>query len=261
MDLQINGKVAVVTGGAKGIGRAISLTLAREGVIVALVDVNEFEAKKVIDKINSTYGKAIFYNANVANKVEVKEMVNSVINDFGKIDILINNAGIRCKQVPWYLLDENSFDETVAVNFKGVFLCTREVVPIMIKQRSGKIIMISSCTAKTGEENNGTYSATKAAINNMTQSLAFELGRYNITVNAICPAAIDTDLMKEGIRERAKFLGLDPNDLEKKIKSSFKLPRELKVNDVANAVLFLASNLADNITGDALNVSSGLETH
>ena len=131
----------------------------------------------------------------------------------------------------------------------------------MIKKKKGKIIIISSCAAKTGEENNGVYSATKAAVGNMTQSLSAELGKYSINVNAVCPAAMDTGLMEKVYRERAKYFGMESKQLEEDIKGSFKLPGNLTTNDAAKVVLFLASGLAEKMTGQAINITSGIETH
>ena len=164
-------------------------------------------------------------------------------------------------RTPWALLEAENFDRVVAVNFKGVFLCTKAAVPHMINQKSGRIINISSCAGKTGEANNGVYSATKAAVWNLTQSLADELGPYGINVNAVCPAAMDTALMAKVYRERAEYFGMKPEELAKQIKGSFKLPSVMTVEDAAKVVLFLASSLSEKMTGQAVNITAGIEKH
>jgi NAD(P)-dependent dehydrogenase (short-subunit alcohol dehydrogenase family) len=131
----------------------------------------------------------------------------------------------------------------------------------MIERKQGKIINMASCAAKTGEPNNGAYSATKGAVWNMTQSLAGELGEYNINVNAVCPAAMATELMEKVYRERAEHFGLSPDQLRERIASGFILPRELTVHDAANVVVFLASRMADGMTGQAVNITGGIEMH
>jgi NAD(P)-dependent dehydrogenase (short-subunit alcohol dehydrogenase family) len=173
----------------------------------------------------------------------------------------VNNAGLVAPQGPWHELTEESFDLVVSINFKGTYLCSKAVIPHMIKQGGGKIIINSSCAAKTGEEYNGVYSATKAAVHNLTQSMSRELGQYNINVNAICPAAMDTALMEQVYRERSRYFGISPEELRKKIKAGFKLPRELRVEDAANLVVFLASKQADMLTGQGINITGGIEVH
>jgi NAD(P)-dependent dehydrogenase (short-subunit alcohol dehydrogenase family) len=131
----------------------------------------------------------------------------------------------------------------------------------MMAQKRGKIVNIASCAGKTGEEFNGVYSASKAAVVNMTQSMAFELGPHNINVNAVCPAAMDTDLMEKVYRERSEYFGFEPDDLRKRIKSSFRLPGDLTVEDAANVVVFLASDKTNMMTGQAINITGGIEVH
>ena len=261
MNTGLNDKVAIVTGAAKGVGRAIALKLAEEGVKVIVADIDEAESKAVVDRIRELGAEAIAVKTDVSNSDQVQAMTDAAIEKFGRIDILVNNAGIVGQQGPWSDLSEDSFDLVVGINFKGVFLCSKTVIPHMMTQKSGKIVHIASCAAKTGEEYNGVYSATKGAIRNMTQSMAAELGAYNINVNAVCPAAMDTDLMEKVYRERSQYFGIEADDLKNKIKSSFRLPSELTVDDAANLAVFLASDQARMITGQAVNVTGGIETH
>jgi len=259
MDLGLQDKAAIVTGAAKGVGKAIALALAAEGAKVAVVDIDEAGAKGTADQIGA--GKAIAIKTDVSKEDEVNAMVDKVVKEFGVIDILVPNAGVVGPQGPWTKLTAEGFDYVIGINFKGVFLCCKAVIPHMIRRKSGKIINMASCAAKTGEPNNGAYSATKGAVWNMTQSLAGELGEYNINVNAVCPAAMDTDLMEQVYRERAEHFGLTPQQLREKIASGFILPRKLTVKDAANVVVFLASTMADGMTGQAVNITGGIEMH
>lgn len=254
-------KVAIVTGGALGLGRAIALALAAEGAQVVVADIKEEEAKQVVAQVERDGGKALAIKVDVGKGDQVQAMVNEVVQECGRIDILVNNAGVVGPQGPWAELTEEGFDFVVEIDFKGLYLCAKAVTSHMIAQKGGKIINIASCAGKTGEECNGVYSASKAAVVNMTQSMAFELGRHNINVNAVCPAAMDTDLMEKVYRERSAYFGLEPEDLREKIKSSFCLPGDLTVEDAANVVVFLASDKTNMMTGQAINITGGIEVH
>lgn len=261
MDMGLKGKTAIVTGGAMGLGRAIALALAAEGVNIVIADIAVENAEKVVKDVKVLGPKAIAVKCDVRSGTDVKAAVEAAVKQFGAIDILINNAGIVGPQGPWVDLTEDGFDLVVEINFKGVFLFNKYVIPHMIKQRSGKVIMTSSCAGKTGEEYNGVYSTTKAAIWNMTHSLAKEVGKYGINVNSICPAAMDTELMEKVYRERAEFFGIKPDDLRKKIKGSYVVPGELSVTDAANVAVFLASDKASMMTGQGVNITGGIEMH
>lgn len=260
MDMGLKDQVAIVTGGATGLGRAIATALAAEGVKIAIADINDETAARTVAALDQTT-QAIFVPVDVRQSQQVDAMVRTVLKTFGRVDILINNAGIVGPQGPWVDLPDEGFDLVMGVNFKGAFLCAKYVLPHLIKQRSGKILNISSCAAKTGEEYNGVYSASKSAISNFTQSLAKENGQFNINVNAICPAAMDSELMETVYRTRSAFFGLDPEELRQKIKSGYLLPRELTVNDAANLAVFLVSERANMMTGQGVNVTAGIEVH
>ncbi|MFC1957065.1 SDR family NAD(P)-dependent oxidoreductase [Chloroflexota bacterium] len=261
MDTGLKDKVAIVTGGAMGLGLAIAFALARENVKVVIADIKQIEAQKAVDILQGLGCMAVAIKVDVRKSAQIQAMIDKIIREFGRIDILINNAGIVGPQGPWVELSEEGFDLVVGINFKGIFLCARAIIPHMIKQKSGKIIITASCASKTGEPFNGVYSATKGAIWNMTQSLAREVGRYNINVNAICPAAMDTDLMEQVYNERSAYFGLSPDELREQIRSSFVLPRALTVEDAANLAVFLASDKADMITGQGINITGGIEVH
>ncbi|RKZ73083.1 MAG: hypothetical protein DRQ57_15545 [Gammaproteobacteria bacterium] len=260
MEMGLKDKIAIVTGGSIGLGRSIAIALAEEGVNIAIADINEAEGKKTVEELNKSV-KAIFIKTDVSNSANVDTMVKAVITEFGRIDILINNAGIVGPQGPWSELSEESFDLVVGINFKGTFLCTKAVTPQMIKQQYGKIVNVSSCAGKSGEQFNGVYSTTKAAALNMAQSLSGELGEHNINVNAVCPAAMDTGLMEKVYRERSEFFGYDAEELRKSIQSGYKLPRNLTTLDASNVVVFLVSDRTNMMTGQGVNITGGIEVH
>ena len=244
-----------------GVGRAIALALAKEGVKIAIADIAETEATKVVEQLQAEGVEALAVTTDVTQSDQVQAMVAAVVEKFGGIDILINNAGIVGPQGPWVDLSEEGFDLVMGINFKGVFLCAKYVLPHMIKQKSGKIIMTSSCAGKTGEEYNGVYSATKAAIWNMTHSLSREVGKFGINVNSICPAAMDTELMEKVYRDRAEYFGIEPDDLRKRIKGNYVVPGDLSVSDAANVAVFLASDKTNMMTGQGVNITGGIEMH
>lgn len=261
MDMGLRDKVAIVTGGSVGLGRAIARALAAEGAKIAIADIDDARGKELVEELAGQGTQAIIVKTDVSKSQDVQAMVKVVNENFGRIDILINNAGIVGPQGPWVDLAERSFDLVMSVNFKGIFLCAKYVLPYMIEQKSGKIINTSSCAGKTGEEYNGVYSATKAAIRNFTQSLSKEVGQYDINVNAVCPAALDTDLMEKVYRERSEYFGYDPEELRKAIQSGYKLPHNLTVVDAANVVVFLAGNKTNMMTGQGVNITGGIEMH
>lgn len=261
MDMGLKDKVAIVTGGSAGLGRAIARALGAEGAKIAIADIDEAGGRKLVAELEANGTEAVIIKTDVSKNDQVQAMVAAVITQFGRIDILINNAGIVGPQGPWVDLPEESFDLVMGINCKGVFLFNKYVLPHMMKEKSGKIIMTSSCAGKTGEEYNGVYSVTKAAIWNMTHSLAKEVGRYGINVNSICPAAMDTELMEKVYRERAEFFGIKPDDLRKRIKGSYVVPGDLSVTDAANVAVFLASNKTNMMTGQGVNITGGIEMH
>jgi len=243
----LTGKVAIVTGAASGIGRAIALKLAEFGADVVVVDVDILGAKEVASKIESLGRQALPVKANVADSGDVKKMVKMALKKFGKIDILVNNAGIvQCVKV--VNLKEEDWDKVMNVNLKGTYLCSKEVIKHMIKRRSGKIINISSITGMTGGVVVGAnYAASKAGVACFTKTLARELAPYGINVNAIAPHAIDTPGFRRDI----------PDEVKKSLLEAIPLRRLGKPEEVANVALFLASDAASYITGQTIHVNGG----
>jgi len=260
MDMGLKDKVAIVTGASRGLGRAIALILAAEGAQVVVADIDEDAAEQGVNEVKKATGKALAIKTDVSKGHQVQAMVDGVFQRFGRIDILVNNAGVAGPQGPWSDLTEDGFDLVIGINLKGTYLCSKAVTPNMINQQSGKIINISSSAGKTGYPFAGIYCATKAAILSLTQSMALELARHKINVNAVCPGTMDTDLLEKLCKERSKYFELAPEEYRKMLKS-FPWPIELTVEDVANAVVFLASDKAALITGEAVNIAGGLEVH
>lgn len=243
----LEGKVAIVTGASRGIGRGIALTLASYGANVVVNYCGSHEkAKEVAKEIEQMGREVLLYQGNVADMDAMKEMVKETTKKFGRIDILVNNAGIT-KDALLIAMKEEEFDQVLEVNLKGSFICMKQVLRIMMKQRYGRIINLSSISGRMGNAGQVNYSASKAGIIGMTKSLAKEVGGKNITVNAVAPGFIDTDMtavLKEELKEA--------------IVAGIPLKREGKPEDIAETVAFLASDKASYITGQVLSVDGGL---
>jgi 3-oxoacyl-[acyl-carrier protein] reductase len=248
---RLDGKVAIVTGSSRGIGKAIAERFAAEGARVTVNWVsNEREAQEVVDTINAGGGEALSVRADVSSAADVKNLVRATIDRFGRIDILVNNAGVM---VTKSVMDttEDEWDRTIDVNLKGAYLCSKEVVPFMLRQEAGKIIMMSSNSGlyHPSAMRFTEYVTSKAGMNGLTKALALALGPH-ITVNAICPGWIKTDMVE----------GTDP-EVEKKILAETALGRWGTPDEVASSAVFLASKEADFITGELLIVAGGRGMH
>jgi NAD(P)-dependent dehydrogenase (short-subunit alcohol dehydrogenase family) len=246
--LRFKNRVAIVTGAARGMGRACSIAFAKEGAAVALVDVQRDIVEKVGNEIKNEGGQALCILCNVSNSEEVKRAVDRVITEFGTVDILVNNAGVLRVTTPLEDISEEEWDLIIDVNLKGVFLFTRCVLPIMRARRYGKIINISSSAGRsTSELGGGHYTASKAAVLGLTRHTAREYGRYGINANSICPGLVETPM----IREKASQEKLD-HWLAQIPLGRFADPRE-----EADLVLFLASDEATYITGATIDFNGG----
>ena len=243
----LDGKVALVTGASRGIGRAVALKLASEGAKVAINFAGSTaKAEEVKAEIEAKGGQAILVQANVADKEAVAAMVDKVVEAFGQIDILVNNAGIT-RDGLLARMKEEDFEAVVDTNLKGVFYCTKAVAKLMMKSRSGRIVNMASVVGLTGNAGQTNYAASKAGVIGFSKSAAKELAARGITVNMVAPGFIATD-MTDAMTDKAKeaVLGTIP------------LKREGTPEDVANAVLFLVSDSASYITGQIVNVDGGM---
>ena len=245
--MRFEDKTAIVTGAGRGIGRAIALRLANEGARVAAVSRTEANAKRTADEINATSTNvAKAYAVDVSDHVAVQKVGAQILEDFGRVDILVNNAGVTRDGLAMRMSIED-WDTVINTNLRGAFNFTQAIIRAMIKQRSGRIINIASVIGLIGNAGQTNYAASKAGLIGLTKSLARELASRNITVNAVAPGFIATD-MTEALSE----------ELQKNITSKIPLMRVGQPNDVANAVAFLASAEANYITGQVLAVDGGM---
>lgn len=245
--MKLEGKVAFVTGASRGIGRAVALKLAAEGAKVAINFAgNLAKAEEVKAEIESNGGEALLVQGNVADFETVNEIVKKIVDAWGRLDILVNNAGITRDNL-LLKMSESDFDEVIATNLKGVFNCTKAVTKLMMKQRTGRIVNMSSVVALMGNAGQTNYAAAKAGVIGFTKSAAKEFAPRGITVNAIAPGFIGTD-MTSAIPEKIK------DEMLKNIP----LGRFGNPEDVANAVMFFVSEDAAYITGQVICVDGGM---
>jgi len=245
-ELALEGKAALITGGARGIGREIAMLFANKGANIAICDVNLEEAQKTAKEIEDLGRQGIAFKADVTSSSQVQDMADKILDKFNKIDILINNAGIT-KDNLLLRMSEEDWDKVIAVNLKGTFICTKIVSRIMLKQRSGKIVNLASIIGIMGNAGQANYAASKAGIIGLTKSAAKELASRNICVNAIAPGFIMTDMT-------AKL----PEEVQKKMLSMIPLARFGEAKDVADLALFLSSGSSSYITGQVIQVDGGM---
>ena len=245
--MRLESKVAIVTGGANGLGEAYSKGIAEEGASVVIADLDEKRGKKITSEIEKSGGKALFVRTDVRKKLDVEKMVKTVINQFGSIDILVNNAGILFT-APFEDTTEEMWDKLFAVNVKGLFFCSQAAAVEMKKKKSGKIINISSIAAIGAQASLCAYSSTKGAILPITLVFALELAGYNIQVNAVLPGTSNTGMAKAAMA--------DP-EWTRQITSGIPMKRLGETRDLLGAVLFFASSGSDYCTGQTLIVDGG----
>jgi 3-oxoacyl-[acyl-carrier protein] reductase len=245
--MMLEGKIALVTGGSRGIGRAIALLLAERGAKVALnYNRNLEEANAVAAAIESKGGQALVVQGDVSIAAEAQSLVEQTIKAFGRIDILVNNAGIT-RDTLMMRMSETDWDAVLDTNLKGAYLCAKAVLRPMLKSKGGRIINISSVSGQAGSGGQANYSAAKAGLIGFTKALAREVGSRGITVNAVAPGFIETDMTNALSAE-----------FKQKIQDQIPLERFGKPEDVAEAVAFLASDAANYITGQVLAVNGGM---
>lgn len=246
----LNGKVAIITGARRGMGRTHSLLLAQAGARVVVSDIDLKECEQVVEEIKSAGGEAIAVKCDVTDKKDIDQMIKKAIDEFGKVDILVNNAGI-CQFKPFIDLTDEDWEKTIDINLRGYYWCAKAVVPEMIKQKYGRIINIASIAAgQVGVGFSGLthYCASKGGIVAFTEALSLELAPYNITVNAIAPGAIDTPMVSAS--------KIDPKILEASM-ARIPLRRMGKPEEISSLVVFLASDEASYITGDLIVADGG----
>ncbi len=246
----MRGKVALVTGGASGIGRATAIRFSREGAAVVLVDIRE-EGRAVVDEIIRAGGRAIFVRGDVTDAEDCNAAVESAVSEFGRLDVLFNNAGI-IRRASVVDTTEEEWDRVMSVNVKSVFLLSKAAIPVMARTGGGAIVNTGSGWGLVGGRNASSYCASKAAVVNLTRAMALDHASQNIRVNCVCPGDTDTPML----REEARQLG---EDVEAFLAGSAHRPmgRMGRPEEIAQAVVFLASDASSYVTGTALIVDGG----
>ncbi len=244
--MRLKDKVAIITGGARGIGRETAWCFTKEGAKVVVSDVDVTAGEQTVADIRKSGGTAIFVKTDVSQRVEAQHLADTTVQHFGRIDILLNNAGIL-RDATLVKMSEEQFDQVIAVNLKGTFNCTQAVAPVMIQQGRGKIINVSSVVGLYGNFGQTNYVATKAGVIGMTKVWARELGRKGVCVNVVAPGFISTEMVKSV-----------PEKVIEMMKEKVPLGRLGDPKEVANLYLFLASDESNYINGAVISIDGGI---
>jgi sorbitol-6-phosphate 2-dehydrogenase len=259
MDFPLQGRVAIVTGAGQGIGKGIALSLAQAGADLVVNDLNLDAAKATADLIQALGRRALAIKADVCRSPSVNTLIKGAISEFGAIHILINNAGI-CIPAHITELTKEEWDRTISINLRSCFLCSKAVTPFMIQQKWGKIVNVSSKSGKRGGLWLTAYCTTKFGIIGFTQSLAMDLASYGINVNAICPGTVYTPMWDNTLRYKyAEKLNMDVDRVRRYYTDKIPLRREIQLEEIGSVVVFLCSDAASYMTGQAINITGGQE--
>ncbi len=258
--MELQGQIAIVTGAGRGIGRATALELARLGADIVIAELDAGGADKTAALVRDLGRRATVARTDVTKRADLTAMVERARTDFGRIDILINNAGIYRAAATLDVTEEH-WDAIMTINAKAVFFATQAVLPVMIAQKSGSIVSLASMAGKIGSRTNLPYNASKAAVISMTKSLALAHAADGIRVNCVCPGFVETDMWTMVAREQSALLGQTPEEFTRRRQESVPLGRMERPEDVAAAIGFLASPRAAYMTGQALSVDGGLVMH
>jgi 3-oxoacyl-[acyl-carrier protein] reductase len=248
---RLSGRIAVVTGAARGIGAAEAIRLAQEGANVAVLDLSAEACRETVEAIEAHGAEAMAVACDVSSAQQVEKAFEEVAGRFGTIHILVNNAGLLRDNLS-FKMSEEDWDKVLDVHLKGSFLCSKAVQKYMVEQEYGKIVMTSSIVA-LGNKGQANYSAAKAGLQALARTLALELGRFNINVNAVAPGWIETEMTKEA----AERVGMSMDEMKERFAKNIPLKRFGRVEDIANVVSFLVSDDASYISGETIYVSGG----
>lgn len=254
--MKLDGKIALVTGAARGIGRAIAEEFGRCGADVVVADVREEQLSETAAAIRHLGRRVVALPVDVTRKRAVEEMVRRAVEELGRIDVCVNNAGI-IKVQRFLDVEEADWDEIMEVNAKGVFLCAQAVARQMVRQGSGRIINMASVAARLGLPDMAAYAASKAAVMSLTRSMSLALASDGITVNALAPGIVDTDMWTLIDGQRAEQRGIAPGEPKRERIAAVPLGRAAQPSDVATVAAFLASDAAGYVTGQTINVDGG----
>ena len=253
MNMLLSNKVAIITGGARGIGRATALRFAEEGCKPVIVDVRESEAGETLKQIADRKSEGIFVQCDVSDSSQVNKMVDTVISKYGKIDILINNAAVSPPERPFIEITEEEWDRVLGVNLKGAFLCCKAVVPHMMEKKYGKIVNVASLGAIAPSKVIADYCVAKSGLVMLAQCLATNVAEYNICVNSVLPGITRTDF-----HDFIRPMDIPKDEYFAKLDKTIPMQRVADPREIADVILFMASDLSRYITGDRILASGGL---
>jgi NAD(P)-dependent dehydrogenase (short-subunit alcohol dehydrogenase family) len=259
---RLKDRVAIITGGGKGIGKAISLAFSREGAIVIIAGRTASALQETCDEITSTGGRAKPIQTDVSIEEQVVRMVSETIKEFGQVDILVNNSGIAGATIPVADMDLRKWNETIAIDLTGSMLCAREVLKHMIPRKSGNIINVASEGGRSGDGRSGfplrsAYCSSKMGLIGLTETLSVEVGEFNIRVNAVSPGPVKGEHIMNVIRARVKSLNKPFEEIMKSLAENSSLKRMAEESEVAAVAVFLASDESSAVTGQTISVSCG----
>ena len=258
--MELKGQVAIVTGAGRGIGRAIALELARQGADIVIAEMDQAGAKRTAEEVGALGRRSLATTTDVTSRADLRAMVDRAKAEFGRIDILINNAGIY-RAAATLDVTEDHWDAIMNINAKAVFFASQAVLPTMIAQKSGSIVSLASMAGKIGSKTNLPYNASKAAVVSMTKSLALAHAADGIRVNCVCPGFVETDMWTVVSRDQGKLLGMTAEEFTRQRAAQVPLGRMETPEDVAHVVAFLAGPRSGYMTGQALSVDGGLVMH
>ncbi len=255
--MELQNKIAVITGGGRGIGRAIALAYAKEGANLVLASRSQEALEETQTMVEELGRKALVVSTDIRREDSVRNLAERALDHFGRVDILVNNSGIAGPTASLWNINLTDWEETFAVNVTGAYLCCRAFLPGMIEQRSGSIIIISSMTGKRPLYGRTPYAASKMALVGIARTLAWEVGLHGIRVNVISPGAVEGERIKQVVRNQAVAQGISEEEALQQFTGNSPLGRLVPPGDIAAAAIFLASDKAASITGEDLNVSAG----
>ena len=258
--MELAGQVAIVTGAGRGIGRATALELARMGADIVVAELDRDGAERTAAEVKGLGRRVSVVRTDVTSRADLAAMAERARAEFGRIDVLVNNAGIYRAALPLDVTEEH-WDAIMNVNAKAVFFASQAVLPTMIAQKRGAIVSLASMAGKIGSRNNLPYNVSKAAVVSMTKSLALAHAADGIRVNCVCPGFVETDMWRNVAREQGALMGITPEEFTRQRASAVPLGRMERPEDVANVIGFLASSKSGYVTGQALSVDGGLVMH